>query len=424
MRYDYLIIGGGIAGITAAETVRERDPQATIGIISVEPHLLYSRVLLPSFLKNRIPREKLFLRTADDFTQKRIDLFGGKRASYVDFQRKEAGLGDGKAVGYEKLLLASGGSPAVLSNKANNEAPYLSRTFPEPRGKVRDLYRLHTLDDADRLHNDLDSIKNPMVVGGSFIALEFLDIFALRRLPVNLLFREPYFFSRFLDRAGGEMLEENFRRQGITVNADDELSEMSGSGGKYTVLTKRSRRIRGDAIAAGIGLERNLEFLRGSGVELGERGIKVNEYLETSIPGVFAAGDIAEFYDVILGKQRIIGNWTNAVLQGKRAGLNMFGERSPFRNVSSYSITNLGYQITAVGECEAEVEAIVRYDPVRRQYERLCLREGVLVGAALINRFQDKVHIARLIETRTPLDSFRAQLGSTEFDIYKIPPLE
>lgn len=405
MRYDYLIIGGGIAGIMAAETIRGRDPQATIGILSAEPHLLYSRVLLPSFLKNRIPREKLFLRSHDDFAPQGIDLILNEKASYVDVKQKEVGTSNDRIFGYDKLLLASGGHPAAWD--VNGGKPYLCR--------------LHNLGDADRLFALLDVLRVPAVIGDSFIALEFLEIFALRRMSITLIMRGPHFFSRFLDRLGGEMLEDNFSRNGIAILAGDEIIEIAPKDNGYLALTRRGQRVECDIVAAGIGLERNLEFLRGSGIELGERGIKVNEYLETSVPGVFAAGDIAEFYDVIFGKHRIVGNWTNAVLQGERAGLNMYGERGLFRNVSSYSITNLGYQITVVGECDMQSEEIVRADGIRHQYERLCLQKGILVGAALINRFQDKAHIAGLIETRTPIEPHRDKLGNIEFDIRHIP---
>ena len=113
-RYDYLIIGGGIAGVTAAETIRENDNRATtIGIISEEPHLLYSRVLLPAYLKGRVSREQLFLRKIDDFTEKKIDLNIHEKVLFVDIKRKEVGLANRVSIGFEKLLIATGGAVAA-----------------------------------------------------------------------------------------------------------------------------------------------------------------------------------------------------------------------------------------------------------------------------------------------------------------------
>lgn len=174
-------------------------------------------------------------------------------------------------------------------------------------------------------------------------------------------------------------------------------------------------------MALGIGLERNIDFIRGAGILLGERGIRTNEYLETNIEGIFSAGDAAEFYDVISGKYRLLGNWTNAFLQGKTAGLNMAGKREVFRNVSSYSITNLGFQITVIGECRADSDQEVRIDKYKNQYERFCIQDDVLVGATLINRFQDKPYLTKLIEAKINIANWRESLRDFEFDIQTIP---
>ena len=146
----------------------------------------------------------------------------------------------------------------------------------------------------------------------------------------------------------------------------------------------------------------------------------MNEFLETNMEGIFAAGDVAEFYDLILGKHRVQGNWTNAFLQGKIAGLNMTGSRNPFKNVSAYSITNLGFQITALGDCDKDAESVVRIDRKNRRYERFFIRDGCIIGAALINSFQDKPYLATLIEKRVNMEVYRERLSDWEFDIRTI----
>ena len=394
--------------MTAAETIRENDPGATIGIISDEPHQLYSRVLLPAYLKKKVRREQLFLRKVDDFTQKRIDLRLDEKVLFVDPQKREVGLHNNAIVGYEKLLVASGGRVKPWGQEVDQEF----------------IYRLQTLDDADRFLSALDTIKRPLVVGGSFISLEFLDIFVLNSITSILLFRGKHFFSKILDAQGGEILRTNFERHGIAIYQEDSIAQIARRDGALEVDTKALRRITCDSIAVGIGIDRSLEFLSGSGIELGESGIKTDEFLKTNKDGVFAAGDAAEFYDVIRGKHRSVGNWTNAFLQGKIAGLNMVGKKEPFQNVSAYSITNLGFQITVLGECDSELDNIVRVDETKNQYERLFFQEGVLVGAAMINRFQDKPHLSRLIEQRANFDKYRDKMKGFEFDIREILALD
>lgn len=406
--YDYLIIGGGIAGVSAAETIREYEPNATIGILSDEPHIIYSRVLLPSYLKKRISREQLFLRTADDFTRKNIDLRLAEEVRFVDVKRKEVGLPNRGTIGYGKLLLASGGRVKPWGEEADQEF----------------IYRLHTLDDADRLFAALDSIRHPLIIGASFISLEFIESFALNGIGATLLMREGHFFGDILEAQGGELLREHFERNSIALVPNDTVSGVVVRGDSVVVATAGLRKITCDAVAVGIGIDRNIGFLQGSGIALGERGVRVNEFLEASERDIFAAGDIAEFYDVVFGKHRLVGNWTNAFLQGKRAAANMAGRRAPFRTVSSYSISNLGFQITALGDTSDARDTVVRMERRSNEYARLFLREGVLVGAALINRFQDKPHLAKLIESRTPLEQYRASLASFAFDIHTIPAIE
>lgn len=405
LKYDYLILGGGIAGVTAAENIREKDTTATIGIISDEPHLIYSRVLIPSYLKKRISREQLFLRRPEDFTKAGIDLHLGQSAVSLDTKFKSVQTESGTAFGYRKLLLTTGGKVKPWGKKE-----YLSS-----------IYRMQTIDDADRIFADLTKLNRPLVVGSSFISLEFLEVFLLNQITPTLLSREPYFFGKIFDAKGGELLRVNFERHGIQSFFGDGIKEVRQKGPQFSVMTERLEEVLCDAFGVGVGIERHTGFLSGSGVELGEKGIKTNKFLETNTEDVFAAGDIAEFYDLILGKHRLAGNWTNAFLQGKLAGQNMAGGRAPFRNVSAYSITNLGFQITALGECAPDAETIVRVDPQAEQYERFFIKNGVLVGAALINRFKDKPHIAKLIESKTSVEEHKEKLADFRFDIQTIP---
>lgn len=404
-KYDYLIIGGGIAGVTAAETIRDKDHTASIAIISREPYVLYSRVLLPNFLKKRVDRDRLFLRKGEDFTNKRIDIFLGEEAAFVDVRQRQVGLSNHAVLGYQKLLIASGG-------KVEKWGPDEYQNF---------IFRLHTIDDADKLRGAITSIQNPLVVGGSFISLEFLEIFVVNGITPTLLVRDPYFFGRFLDPAGGQMLSDNFERHGIMTQFGDSISEIYEHEKKFKVLTQGLRRLDCDSFAVGIGLERNTDFWKGFDLTVGKGGILTNEYLETSQEGIFAAGDSAEFYDVIAGRNRVLGNWTNAFLQGKVAGLNMMGERAAFKTVSGYSIMNLGFHITLLGDYEDFTNTAVRHDKVHKKYERFFLNDGVLKGAAIINGFEDKSQIAKLIEAKIPLGEYENRLSDFTFDIRSIP---
>lgn len=403
--YDYLIIGGGIAGVSAAESIREKDPAGSIGILSAEPHLPYSRVLLPSYLKRKIPREKVFIRTREQFDRQRIDFFQASGAAAVSTGERRVLLAEGGDVGYGKLLIAAGGAPRPW--------PHVSAS-----GKV---FRLQTLGDADRLFAALDTIRQPIVVGSSFIALEYIETLVLRGVAPRVLVRGDGLFPRMLDRDGSAVLEDAMRQHGVSLRYGEEAVSAEEEQGRVAVTTRHAGVLAADALMVGIGITRATGFLAGSGIAYTDAGVHTSPYLETDIPGVFAAGDIAAYEDA--GRRRTGGNWTHAMLQGRCAGLNMAGERASFAAVPAYSITNLGMQVTAVGECDNSLDAVSRSDAARGRYQRFFMRDGILVGAFLINAFADKPVLADLIAHRAAAAPYRDDLRNPAFDIRMLLPI-
>lgn len=402
--YDYLIIGGGIAGISGAEAIRSKDPYGTIGILSAETHLPYSRVLLPSYLKKKIPREKVFIRTQEHFDRQRIDFLARCAARSVDTAARRVMLAEretGETIGYGKLLIAAGG---------------MARPWPHAVETGR-VFRLQTLDDADRLYAALDTIRRPLVIGSSFIALEYIETCVLRGMAPRVLVRNSHLFNGMLDREGGVVLEENMRRHGVSLFYGEEAVSVAEKEGELQIATRHAGLLGADALMVGVGIARNVSFLAGGGIACGDVGVMTDAFLETNVSGVFAAGDITEYYDVPAGRYRIAGNWTHAILQGRRAGLNMAGDRAPFSAVPAYAITNLGMQITAVGECDGMLDTASRSDKGSRRYERFFMRDGALAGAFLINSFADKPLLAELIAHRAVVAPYRDRLRDMAFDI-------
>ncbi len=359
---DYLIIGGGIAGTTAAEVLREEDQHAKIAILEAEPHVLYSRVLIPKYIKGHIQREALFLRKISDYAEKNINFYPSSRVSKINPEKREAVLENGKIFSYKKLLIASGGKPKDI---------------------LPGVLRMHTLEDADAIKETIKNakIKEVLVIGEGFIVLEFLIIFILNGFKTHLVAKGDAWGEARLGRTGAEMLEEVFKKHGVIIHkkiADGE-------------------KIKSAITAAGIGLSRNLEAF--AGLEVGPPaggGILTNEFLETSQPGIFAAGDVAEFFDLVAGRRRIVGNWTNSFLQGRAAALNMLGRRVLFKNVSTYNISCLDERLTFAGDTEDFDDALeIKKDGTLL---RALFKENKLKGAVLINRFNDKIEMTKLIE--------------------------
>ncbi len=407
-KYDYLIVGGGVAGVTAAEAIRGRDERASIAVVSSERELFYSRVMLPYYLRGQVSREKLFLRGTKDFAAKDIEFLADETVRRLSREENLVLLKSGRQIRFGKLLVATGGMPAKLRI---------------PGHELRGVSRFQTLADAEEMLSLLADTKSAVVTGGGFITLEYLEILSRRKIPALLVIRGKHFFSRSLDSLGARLLHENFRANGIgPILVEDELAAVEGSARIRRVKTRRGRIIPCDFLAAGIGLRKSTAWLVGSGVATDVRGVKANEYLEASRPDIYAAGDVAVYTDVVLGRRHTHGNWTSSFLQGEIAGLNMAGERKAFQAVSHYTISNLGLLITFLGEATEKrgVETITRADPGEKRYERFFIRGGRIIGAVLINRPALKPAVTQVIQRRIPVGEYRFQLRDPEFDLAKL----
>lgn len=407
MHYHYCIIGGGIAGVTAAETIRERDREGTIAIVSDEIVPLYSRVMLPAYVKGDIERARLNLRAIADFEQKEIFLFFGRKAMRVLPDEKSILLDDRTHLSFDKLLIASGGAP---------------KPWPAEGGNKNGVFRLQTMDDAESLKRALSDASHAVVVGDKFIALEFLEIFRRAGIPTTLVCKHKNMFGELLDSAGVRILHKHLQAQNISLVFEDEIAEIEGGERAERVITKNGMSLPADMIGVGIGLKRDLEFLNGSGVVVGKTGVMTNRFLETNISGIYAAGDIAEYEDTVLGSRHVSGNWTGAFLQGKIAGANMSphapDEKREFRLVPFYSMTSFGMHITLLGASLPDyTESVSRSEPVDRRYERFFLNDNRLVGAVLFNGAHDKPVLAQLLEKRTVLGAAKERMANMDFDL-------
>lgn len=342
MKYDHVIIGTGIAGTGAAEVIRQRQPEASILLVGNESHRLYSRVLLPHLIRGKA-EETVFLKKADFYVQQRIETAFGVTATKIEPQSKTVHLSDGRAVEYGKLLIATGGA---------------ARRLDCPGADAADPLSFQTLDDARRIAASMTG--SAVVVGGGFIALELLMSFAHHGIPATVVVRGDGFFSRTLDPEGRKRVMDVIRAQGIEIKTRAEVIDIETDGARKVIHLDTSESLDCTALGVGIGLDLSIAWLQGSGIEVA-KGVVTNDRLETNVPDVFAAGDVAEYEDTLAGRRHVVGNWTNALLQGKHAGLMMTGENRPFEALTSYHIACFGLPIGFFGATGIEnSERIVR----------------------------------------------------------------
>lgn len=378
----YVIVGGGIAGTTAAEELRRLSPDAEIVLVSEEHHPVYSRVLLPHYIKGKVPRERCFLKKETWYAEKNIEWLPGIFVTALDVKNRFVALSDNRELPYDKLLLATGGE--------------VNMVLDEPRG----ISYFRTLDDADhmlQLIRELPAGATAAVYGGGFIACEYVNIFKHFEIPATVIHRGPHFWSKVLDAESGALITQKLAEGGFKVIPDAVVKAVEGEAEVASITTDRGS-VPCNLVGVGIGITPDLSWIKTAGVEVGH-GVRTNEYLETNVPDVYAVGDGAEFYDVTVGRQRIAGNWMNAQMQGRLVAKTMAGERTAFKLVSSYATNVLGLELIFIGDTDrttadkVEVYGSAKEGGVAQRF----YRGGKLVGATLVNRNADRASITKEI---------------------------
>jgi NAD(P)H-nitrite reductase large subunit len=390
MRKRYLLIGNGASGTYAAETIRKADTEGDITLVTNEPYPLYNRVALPPFLRDQAKREKVFLRTPEQHAQKGIKLLVDTPITALDTQERVATAGDGHVFPYDRLLIATGGRPRPLP------APGAS---PDVQG----IYNFQYWDEAAAIRERISTATHAVVVGGSYIAYELAEAFRHHNLVVTWLIRGPRFLRRVLDEDGGALVDDIARAAGVDIHYGGEVAEVHSKDGQVCgVTTTTGEHIQCDMLGVGLGVKMNVDFLKDTPITV-RGGVVTNEYLETTAADVFAAGDVAEFFDVSIGLHNQMGTWNNSVSHGRIAGANMLGERKFYNDVPMYSTGLFDSRIRVMGltpENVPDLESWEHLDAPHRNYQRLFFKDGRLVGGCLIGDIKMQTRIIQMIQAR------------------------
>jgi len=372
----YVIVGNGFAGTTCAEQLRKADPTCSIVLFGDEPYCLYNRIALPPLLRKQVTEQKVIMRDLAWHEKLGIELHLNTRVEAIDVAGRAVTAG-GVSYPYDALLLATGGRPNPT------EAPGAAG--------AGNVYNFQYLDDTKAISEALETAKVGVAVGGSFIAYELAEAFVSRGVETHWLIRGPRFLRRMLDEAAGELLHEAARADGVHLHFGEEIRSLVRDNGAVSkVVTTSGEEIATDLVGIGLGLTINLELAAGTPIRT-KTGFVTNEYLETDVPGIYAAGDCAEFYDPIAELHYRMGTWNSAGAHGKLAAHNMQGgERKAFDTVPEYSsLVFSGQTITQFGlspEYHSGIETVTHVDRDKLWYRALYFLEGRFVGATLIGK--------------------------------------
>ncbi len=318
----YLIVGGGLAGGSAIEAIRVRDGEGRIVLVSEERHLPYDRVpLSKDYLTGELRRENLFLQGSEFYQEQRVETLLGRRAQRLKLQARTAVLDDSRELQFERLLLATGGRPRRLRIPGND---------------LPGIYYLRTLDDSDAIQAAMSNSRRAVIVGGGFIGCEIAAACAKKGIGTTILEVGPSLLNAALDPETAQWMTQYLVNQGVHFVGNetaarfiDEKSQVAG------VETTLGRRIPGNFVVVGIGIEPNVELAQEAGLRI-DNGIVVNEQLETDEVGVFAAGDAARFYSPLFEKHLRVEHYDVAMKHGEIAGANMAGADEKFADLPHF----------------------------------------------------------------------------------------
>jgi NADPH-dependent 2,4-dienoyl-CoA reductase/sulfur reductase-like enzyme len=369
--YKYLIIGAGMTAASAAHGIREIDQQGSIGMISLENDPPYNRPPLTKGLWKGKPLDSIWRKTEEP----PVTLHLGRKIISIEVDSLTAQDEKGNLYSGEKLLLATGGIPRRL-----------------PFGGDQIIY-FRTLADYQHLLKMSEAVQTFAVIGGGFIGSEIAAALAMHGKKVTMIIPEDGIGAAVYPHDLSQFITEFFRRKGVEIWSGESLVDVSASQGKNLLKTKNGEELRVDGVVAGIGIQPNLELAKAAGLQIGD-GIVVDEMLVTSHPGIYAAGDVADFFDPALDKRRRVEHADNADSMGRQAGRNMAGASEPYHHLPFFysDLFELGYE--AVGELNARMQIRADWEQPYRKGVIYYLTDERVRGVLLWNVW-DKVPAAR-----------------------------
>jgi 3-phenylpropionate/trans-cinnamate dioxygenase ferredoxin reductase subunit len=368
-------------------------------MIAAERHPLYNRVALPRYLRGQVRREKVFMRTVEDYEAKGLEIHFETWATEIDPEARIVHTSRDQKFPYDAVLVATGGRPKPPPWAGSDE--------------VGQCFGFQTIDDTDRIIEESDKVQDVLVMGGSFIGYELAEGVSYReRAGVTWIMRGPWFLRYVLDEEGGKLCRMLGESQGVRFICSDEVERFSRSNGRYIAETAAGHKVDFDVLTYGVGLDYYVEPVGRSAAEL-KRGIVTDAKLRTALPDVYAAGDIAVFFDLMVERHNQMGTWDNAEAHGRVAAQNMAGADEDFFDVPTYTTTMFGSTLAVMGvtpDVQPDLESVRTYSFEEKFFRKLFFKDDRLVGAIMIGPPKGRKKLIEIMRSREVITRKREDL--------------
>ncbi len=404
---DYLLIGGGLASANCARWLRESGADGSVLLVGREPDPPYNRPnCSKGYLRGEEQRSETFFRPDEWWSEQDIELLTRTSVTALDLDARTAKLSSRDEIEFGKALIATGANVRRLN---------------VPGCELEEIHYLRTLGNADAIRASVADAEDVVLIGGSYIGCEVAASLTAVGKRCTIVMQERTTLERGFGEHVGRHIQSLLEGVGVTVHGEDELERFEGDNGRVgRVVTRGGLELPADAVVIGAGVTPDTQLAQRAGLTLGERGgIACSSRLETSRPGVFAAGDVCEYDSLLHGGPMRIEHWDVAFNHGKTAALNMLGRDVPHMEVPYfYSVlANLG-ELEYVGPASSWNEEIVRGSIEDGSFTNWYLQDGRVVAALTFGRSNDLDHARRLLAEKPVLDaSMRVALGDVNSDL-------
>jgi NAD(P)H-nitrite reductase large subunit len=409
---NHVIVGNSVAAVGAIRAIRTRDRKGTITVISRERHPAYGRPLISYLLGGLITEKRMPYLPEDFYDKQQVNLLLNSEAVGVDTGAKRVLLAGGDSVPYDRLLIATGGDPFIppIDGLAGKEK----------------VFTFTTWDDAAKMKGVAPDIERAVVIGGGLIGLKAAEGLHLLGKKVIIVELADRILSAAFDRTAGKIVSRKMKANGIDVITEDTVVSIEGEGSRISGVTLRSGEfLRCDTVVVAIGVRPAATFLKGSGIEV-RRGIVVNDRMQTSVPEVYAAGDVAEATDFFSKEKSPLPIWPDAYIQGDVAGSAMAGSRRPYagglamNSLELFKVPTISMGITNPSP-DDKLEVLTYLDLEGYQYRKIVLDKNRLVGAVLVGNVERSGIFAGLIREKVDVTPFRENLLAPDFGFVHLP---
>jgi nitrite reductase (NADH) large subunit len=373
MHSNFIIIGNGIAGLSAAETIRANDKTSRILIVSLEKYLTYFRIKLCELIGKEI--KNIYMHSEKWYKEKNIELKLNCTVRQILDKKNIIVLDNGEEISYDKLIIATGSSSNIPPIKGVD---------------LRNVFSIRCIDDIKNINNVVKHARTAAVIGGGLLGLEAAYNLNKANIHTTLIERNDRILHRQLDQNGSFIYEQRIKDLGIDVIKNEIVSEIEGTNKVHSIITKSNKILQTDLIVIAAGINPNTNFLQGCNIDY-EKYITVNEYMETSVDNIYAAGDVASFQ----GKN--LSLWTVSLEQGKIAGHNSSVKKNQHKEymqkLPPYFLNSMNTKLYSLGDINDTDDTITFEDPSEFIYHKLFFKNNIIVGAILIGKTKNALKI-------------------------------